>query len=217
MRLSGSIDALRPGISIKFLRSKRMSGNILGLYSLIPLNNYNFFSVPLTNEMIIPQGLTLTPGLKKFAERICQSGYCNSKVGLSNLCAFDQNGHDDQGAIEFPFFLILEPGKTMTMEATKPASMLEFLDRLKAAVPIGSQVYKMRALTSPNDTVGLDLGIFETTDECITSLYGDKTLFFKHQDLAEDVALRPEWADALHQGCSCNPSPDPDPYDLHVF
>ena len=30
-----------------------------------------------------------------------------------------------------------------------------------------------------------------------TTTWGDKNLYFRHQDMAEDVAIRPEWEDYL--------------------
>ena len=48
------------------------------------------------------------------------------------------------------------------------------------------------------------LGDIITMDECVSSNYGDTKLFFKHQWIEEDAALKPEWADAYFSECYCN-------------
>lgn len=206
IRLSGSADELSPGIGLKLMRSRAMSGDVLALNSFVALKDFNFFSVPLTNNMIVPPGIPETPAIIAFRDRICQSGYCAAKTGLSNLCAIDQDGCVEE-QVEFPFKITFEPGKSMSMDASKPKDEQEFLSRMIAAIPTGSELYKLKAQTDPNDKVGVDLGMLVTTDDCITSFNGDTKLFFRHQDLEEDIALKPQWADALREGCICNPSP----------
>ena len=35
------------------------------------------------------------------------------------------------------------------------------------------------------------------TSDMTTTMWGDKHMFFRHQDMAEDVALYPEWEEFL--------------------
>ena len=37
-----------------------------------------------------------------------------------------------------------------------------------------------------------------------SSKFGDTKLFFKHQWIEDDVALKPEWTDAYFNECFCN-------------
>ena len=37
------------------------------------------------------------------------------------------------------------------------------------------------------------IGTLSTTSDLVTSHWGDAGLFFRHQDMAEDLALKPEW------------------------
>ena len=62
----------------------------------------------------------------------------------------------------------------------------------------------MRAHVDPNDKEGLYLGDVVTIDECVSSYFGDTSMFFKHQWIEEDIALMPEWSDAYYKECHCN-------------
>ena len=48
------------------------------------------------------------------------------------------------------------------------------------------------------------MGEVVTADECVSSLFGDTKMFFKHQWIDDDIALRPEWTEAYYDGCYCN-------------
>ena len=56
----------------------------------------------------------------------------------------------------------------------------------------------------PDDIEGSLLGNVITIDECVSSLFGDTHLFFKHQWIEDDVALKSEWSDAYFNDCYCN-------------
>ena len=51
------------------------------------------------------------------------------------------------------------------------------------------------------------IGTLVTNSESVTSKYGDEVLFFRHQRVEDDVALKPEWKDYY-------PEYDP-PYGLY--
>ena len=74
----------------------------------------------------------------------------------------------------------------------------------KYDLPIGTKLYNIKAHQNPDDVAGLDLGAAITTDECVTSLYGDTRLFFKHQWIEDDVALMPAWTEGYADQCYCN-------------
>ena len=64
-------------------------------------------------------------------------------------------------------------------------------------IPVGSTLYGLKGYQHPDDMEGIYFGEIVTTDKCAsTSYFGDTTLFFKHQYITEDIALRPEWTDA---------------------
>ena len=89
-----------PGGGVKFFRTGRSSANFVILHSLgpIPDNNYNFFAVPLMNHIPEDTPAALIPVALKF----CQAQSCPTKVGLSDLCTYDQEGNKSDD-VEFPF------------------------------------------------------------------------------------------------------------------
>ena len=72
------------------------------------------------------------------------------------------------------------------------------------AIPVGTTIYTLKAYLSPDDSEGMVLGNVVTTDNCVSSLYGDTKMFFKHQYIEDDIALKPEWTDAYFDKCFCN-------------
>ena len=74
----------------------------------------------------------------------------------------------------------------------------QFEDRFE----IGTTIYTLRGHQSPEDVEGWPIGNVVTTDKCVTSLYGDTHMFFKHQYINEDRSLKPEWADAYDAACT---------------
>ena len=81
--------------------------------------------------------------------------------------------------------------------------MEEFMAQF-SAIPIGSRLYNLKAHLHPEDKNGITLGAIVNTDQCVTSLYGDEKLFFRHQYIEDDIKLRPEWTEAYHKDCFCN-------------
>lgn len=62
-----------------------------------------------------------------------------------------------------------------------------------AKIPSGTLLYKVYALSQPN-TEKVHIGDLVMTSEFTSSYFGDRYLFFKHQDVRDDIKLRPEWA-----------------------
>ena len=69
-------------------------------------------------------------------------------------------------------------------------------------IEVGTTIYTLRGHESPDDVEGRFLGNVVTTDKCVTSMYGDTKMFFKHQYIDEDKALMPEWAEAYEKKCT---------------
>jgi hypothetical protein len=109
-------------------------------------------------------------------------------VGLSNICTHDQEGIEYQEPI-FPFKVTFEP-----LVKTKNFKVLSS----------GTSFYNIKANRSPDDREGFNLGEVVSNDECISSLYGDTKMFFKHQWIEEDIALRPGWSESYYNDCYCN-------------
>ena len=64
-----------------------------------------------------------------------------------------------------------------------------------ASIPAGSKVYDIYAMSAPEELGGTEslIGAFVTASEITTSLWGDDHLFFRHQRIDDDFAIKPEW------------------------
>ena len=189
---------LTPGVSLKFLRSGVSSGNVMLLNSLDTLTTYNFFEVPLFNHI---SGQANSVGTIALAKKFCSAGHCISKVGISNLCSHDQDGNQVKD-IEMPFKISLSPAD-ITQSDDMPSDMQDFMNRF-TSIPVGSRIYTLKAHANPDDSEGTVLGDLVTTDNCVTSKYGDTKLAFKHQWIDDDANIKPEWSDAYYYDCGCD-------------
>ena len=208
MRMGGATDftsfltsGMTPGVSIKFLRSGSSSANFVLLRELNPLpdNNHDFFAATLTNHLPADISDAATVAL---ALRFCSTGHCVTKVGLSDVCQHDQEGNDYPDPI-FPFKVSFEPTGDVNFPNAPPDSMTDFLNQFKE-FGIGTELYTIKAMRSPDDVEGLVLGNAVTADECVSSNFGDTKMFFKHQWIEEDIALMPEWSQSYYEECYCN-------------
>ena len=65
-----------------------------------------------------------------------------------------------------------------------------------SGIPVGSELYEVVAHASPDDKLAgktTRIGTLSTTGSCHQSLFGDLSLFFRHQRMEEDFAATPEW------------------------
>ena len=130
--------------------------------------------------------------------KFCQTGRCLLRVGISTLAKHDQEGQKEPNP-NFPFEIHLEPAN-VTFDSKRPSDLNTFMNRF-VAIPVGSIIYKLRAFSSPQDTEGTILGDVVTTGPFTTSKFGDQKLFFRHNNIDEDVALRPEWEAEYRKNC----------------
>ena len=117
------------------------------------------------------------------------------------MCSYDQEGTFNSNP-NFPFKIELVPGEVNFPES-RPNSMEEFMAQFRT-IKTGTMIYTLKAYASPYDSEGLILGNIVTSDDCVTSYYGDTKLFFKHQYIEEDAQLKPEWTEAYFSECHCN-------------
>ena len=83
----------------------------------------------------------------------------------------------------------------------EPSTEIEFYKQ-SDAIANGTAIYELRGHQSPEDAEGWLIGNVVTTDKCVTSLYGDTKMFFKHQLIGLDKYMRPEWAEAYDAECT---------------
>jgi hypothetical protein len=62
-------------------------------------------------------------------------------------------------------------------------------------IPSGTVLYEIYGIDAPKEIGGKEwlIGTLETTSNMTTSRWGDKHLFFRHQDMAIDLKIHPEW------------------------
>ena len=97
----------------------------------------------------------------------------------SNYYEYDQDGNFEEHP-DFPFKIDLYPDAELTFKSGKPASMKEFIGQFEA-LPSGTKLYSMKAIQNPDDVDGFLLGDIITTDQCVSSYFGDTRMHFRHQ------------------------------------
>ena len=168
---------LTPGAGIKFLRTGATSANFVALNQLGPMDtsSFNFFKVPISNHFPDNIPIPLIPTALKF----CQAEKCPLKVGISDLAKYDQDGNAVEKPI-FPFKLTFEPTGEVNYR-DEYSELAEFVLQVKD-IAAGTNIYMLKAHMGPDDVEGsVVVGQVTTTEACVTSKFGDKLLFFRHQ------------------------------------
>ena len=80
--------------------------------------------------------------------------------------------------------------------------ILDFMQQFVDNIPAGTEIYRFIAHANPDDAEGTELAKMAVVDGCFPSKYGDEKLFFRHMDIEEDIALRPEWESAYRANCT---------------
>lgn len=101
--------------------------------------------------------------------------------------------------VVFPYQLFLKPS-TQVYEAYDTSIAME---KNFEQIEIGTVLYKVSALVSPPEEGTLEedwdvipVGVFKTTSTFETTEFAQK-IYFKHQDMREDLKLKPEWSNAV--------------------
>lgn len=195
--------------ALKFLRKGRESANLVLLKDLIPKDqDYNFFNKPLSNHVI--------PGTTREEQRTISKfitvSSCPVRLGASDMCAFDTDGRRPEEMdkeLVFPYQIVLDPNPDLATSAA-PADDQTLMDRITAVARRSTVLYTMRALASPGGD-WITLGDIRTSSDCVTSTYGDKTLFFKHQKIEDDWDLRPDFYNIVDAVTECGFPSDGEP------
>jgi len=180
-----------PGMGLKFLRDGIDSANLVAMYSVNGQEGWNFFQNDFTTHLG-PAGLELIPVALKFSEA---TNYVQ-EVGLSDWGLYGADGVQvDAADWKFPFMLRFKP----TGEISFPDEYVNDWKDDLMSIPVGTTLYQIWALDEPEELGGVEthIGDLVLTGAITTSMWGDKNLFFRHQDMADDVALKPEWEEYL--------------------
>ncbi|CDW84335.1 UNKNOWN [Stylonychia lemnae] len=180
-------DNFTPGFGLKFLRDGVPSGNLVAMYGVNGFDSWNFFKMDFSNHIPDAQGLALTLVAKKFATATPFVQY----VGLSDIATYDQHGKKTDSP-KFPFQLVFEP----TLKNKFSDDFTEdFQDQL-ASIPANTLLYKVYSLATPSSSK-VHIGDLTIKSQLVRSYFGDRYLFFKHQDIQEDLVFKPEWKSDL--------------------
>jgi len=180
-----------PGIGLKFLRDGMDSANLVAMYSVDGQDSWNFFKNDFSNH-IAPAGPALIPLAMKFSTATTFI----QQVGLSDFGEFGESGSQIADP-QFPFKLRFHPTGELMFSDDYVRPFTEDL----TSIPQGSTLYEVWASDKPTELGGTEKHIADLVlvSEMTTSLWGDRNLFFRHQNMAEDVVLRPEWDQYLER------------------
>lgn len=182
---------ISPGMGLKFLRDGVDSANIVSAvgYNGTP-NDWNYFNHSLTNHMEGVKTMTVL-AMEKMLAGVTEF---TQDVGLSDFAKYDENGKQEAPII--PFELIFEPHSDVKnlFKNTKPEKASQYLEDLKS-VKVGSNLYDVYGLTAPKmlDGKKVLIGTLRLDSPLVSSKFGDEALFFRHQQMSDDLALHPEW------------------------
>lgn len=172
-----------PGLGIKFLVDGQDSGNFSALVSLEGQGqNYNLLAHEFSN--IVPVVNKLRPKIGNLIFR--RVTRYPTKMSLKNMAIIDQLGNKVNEPY-YPEQIFLVPTTQIQFVESPPH---DFRDDL-ATIPIGTVLFDLYGVkpTEDNHQVtnaeyrqqAVQIGQIETRSEFVTSDYGDRRLFFRHQ------------------------------------
>lgn len=94
--------------------------------------------------------------------------------------------------------------------ANEKMSHEELMHQL-SSIQVGTRIFDVYTYSSPAAKKRWErvrFGSLSTTSKCVQSLFGDRKLFFRHQRMEEDFAMKPEWIDdATSDACQASKKP----------
>lgn len=174
-----------PGMGVKILRDGTDSANLVAMESVDGQKSWNFFKHDFSNH--IPKtGFSFLPVAIKFATATKNI----RQVGLSDWAKRGQDGAEVADPV-FPYRLRFRTTGKLAFPDTYVRPNPEQL----TSIPGGSTLYEVVALDQPEELGGQESHIADLllVGGMVTSGWADSRLFFRHQDMADDLRARPEW------------------------
>lgn len=173
-------------MGVKFLRDGVDSANFVSMYSVDGQDSFNFFEHDWSNHIPDPHDITLKPLEARFgtATKWIQT------VGLSDMAKYTQDGVEEDPV--FPWQLRFEP----TGEAVFPSDTFDPpYDQYLMTISEGTNLFKVYAMDQPEELGGTEQYIadFVLRSSPTTTNWGDEHMYFRHQRMDDDLAIRPEW------------------------
>lgn len=188
----GALENFTPGFGLKFLRDGMPSASMVAMYSVDGQNSWNFFKNDFSNHIARSEDF----GLKLVAKKFSTATPFVQYVGLSDFSMHNQEGVQSLNA-KFPFQLVFEP----TLRTILPDEYVEDFQLTLSKLSKNTLLYKVHAISEPG-TPQVHIGDLVMTSEFTSSMFGDRYLFFKHQDIREDTKLMPHWEQHLEVATS---------------
>lgn len=183
----GAFDNFAPGMAIKCLRSKQPSANIIAMFGVEGQSSWNFFKNDFTNH--IPEKIA-SFALKKLAQKFSTATPYVATLGTTKAASIDENGNVEEKPV-LPFSLVFKPSNELRTRFSDSYSV-DFLEQLGSIAP-GTVIYELWANEHP-DKKEVKIAELRLVRERFTpSNYGDKSLFFQHEDWLADLNIHPEW------------------------
>merc|ERR1719272_387370 len=113
-------------------------------------------------------------------------------VGMSDMAATEGS------APVFPYELTLRSAQEVLFPCSDLSAALGNFGKLKK----DDVLFKVLATEAPGGTPQ-EIGEFILTGQFTTSAFGDSQLFFKHQYMEDDFALRPDWLNSIDRKTEC--------------
>ena len=110
---------------------------------------------------------------------------------MGDIAQYTNTGSEVASPV-FPYRLHLKPSPSIQLA---PTTFLQHIEDMKALIE-GTVLYTISALDQPTELGGEEREVGEVVlrSSVTTSLWADTSVFFRHQDMAEDLEARPEWA-----------------------
>lgn len=188
-----------PGLSLKLFRDGMPSSNLLAMESLAGQSSGNFFQFDFSNHLEPAKTALLKYVARRFSRYSCPTTRTGlSEVALStetlavmNLASSSTQKNLD--SMNFPYRIIFRPNSNLTDQfATYPPDGDLFA--MLTAIEEGTKLYDMYAVDShDSEEQEIHLGHLELTRALQPSMIGDRVLFFRHQKVEEDYAMRPQY------------------------
>ena len=148
--------------------------------------SWNIFENDWSNH--IPT--TVTPKLVTLGKKFATGTPYILTIGLSDWAQFDQHGKEVSKP-HFPWSLVFRPNPSLKSRYTSTYQKY-FTEQLSEIEP-NINLFSVYAIAEPESTEEILIGNVELVSQMTTSYWGDRYMFFKHQDMKEDHVFRPEW------------------------
>ena len=180
---------MKPGIGVKFFIDGVESANFVAMESNNGQESGNIFEADFSTVIPeLPLGLA-SIGVLEF-RRVSSP---ENAVGLLKFAQKDVDGSSiPEDDVTSPYQLILKPNPELSAQFQDVAAGTDLLETF-SQIPAGTVRYDIYGEPAPG-AEEIMIGQLKSKSEIVDSIYGDESLFFRHQRPSVDFERHPEWA-----------------------